>query len=135
MRLYDFEPESVQLDNYYISLALGFLFSDLTIRIEGLTSGESCVFSVQGTAENGKYKYLVPVYGTTAPYDEQKIVKLPVDKYTVTIMQMWPWAYKDPTVKTITKMNSLDGGIYHFNVEHKETAITHDEKNISIKLD
>ena len=122
------------MDNYYVSLALGFLFSDLTIRIQGLKPGESCILSVQGTAEGGKYRYQVPVYGTSAQYDEQKIVKLPVDKYTVSIMQGWQWAYKQPEKTSINKMNNVDGGVYLFNVEHKETSITLDEKNVSIKM-
>ena len=136
MRLYDFSEDSVPLVNCYVSLALGFLFSDLTIRVEGLTSGESCIFNVQGTAENGKYRYQVPVYGTTAQYDERRIVKLPVDKYTVSLMPSWSWAYDDdymePTGGTIEKMNNTDGGVYYFKVQHKATSITHDEKNISI---
>jgi hypothetical protein len=135
MRLYEVKnPESITLSDHYVSLALGFLFSDLTIRVEGLKPGESCIFNVQGTAENGKYRYQVPVYGTSNQYDEQKIIKLPVDKYTVTLMQNWPWAYNEPAISTITKMNSTDGGIYEFTLTHKQTSITHDEKNVSIKL-
>lgn len=134
MRLYDFTEVSKELKNCYISLALGFLFSDLTIRVAGLKPNEVCIFNVQGTAENGKYRYRVPVYGTSNQYDEQKIVKLPVDKYTVSLLQGWPWAYNGPSEGSITKMNSEDGGIYMFNVEHKETSITHDENKASIKM-
>ena len=134
MRAYDFIEESRVLKDHYVSLALGFLFSDLTIRVEGLKPGENCIFRVQGTAENGKYTYNVPVNGSTEQYDEQRIIKLPVDKYTVTLLQGWPWAYNQPANVSITKMNSQDEGIYLFSIEHKETSITHDEKNISIKL-
>jgi hypothetical protein len=41
MRLYEVKnPESITLSDHYVSLALGFLFSDLTIRVEGLKPGE-----------------------------------------------------------------------------------------------
>ncbi len=131
MRLYDFTGDSKELKDYYVSLALGFLFSDLTIRVEGLKPGESCIFNVKG---KGKYTYQVPVYGTSNQYDEKKITKLPIEEYTVTLMQGWPWAYEQPTESSITKKNSVDEGIYKFTIEHKQSSITHDEKNISIKM-
>ena len=77
----------------------------------------------------------VPGKGTAEQYDEQKIIKLPVDKYTVTLLQDWPWAYNQPANSSITKMNSQDEGIYQFTLDHKQTAVTHDEKTISIKLE
>ena len=136
MRLYelgDNEP-SRKLKDCYVSLALGFLFSDLTIRVQGLRPGESCIFNVTGQQTNRSYH--IPVYGTQNQYDEQKIVKLPVDTYTVTLMDSWTWAYNIPAdKKIITKLNSQDGGIYLFDVEHTENPITHDEQRMSIKLD
>lgn len=134
MRLYNFgEGSSIELKNYYISLALGFLFSDLTIRVTGLKPGESCIFSVEGSPAT-KYRYQVPVHGTTAQVVEQKIVKLPVQNYTVTLLQDWPWAYETPTPATITRKNSENEGKYEFSITHKTTPITHDEKRVSIEL-
>ena len=135
MREYKFESNgTIAFENTYVAFALGFLFSDLTIKVKGLKPGESCVFSVSGTAENGKYKYQVPVYGTNAEYDVRKIIKLPVDKYTVELMNVWPWAYDWPNVSTMTKMNSEDGGVYQFTIEHKSSSIVHDEEHNAKKL-
>ena len=136
MRLYELNEyeESRELDDCYVSLALGFLFSDLTIRVKGLVPGESCIFNVTGEKTNRSYQ--IPVYGTLNQSDEQKIVKLPIDTYTVTLIDNWTWAYDIPAdKKNITKMNSQDGGIYLFEVEHKTPSVTHDERKVSIKLD
>ena len=136
MRLYELNKDEVsrELTDCYVSLALGFLFSDLTIRVQGLRPGESCIFNVTGQQTNRSY--LIPVYGTQNQSDEQKIVKLPVDTYTVTLMDSWTWAYDIPAdKKIITKLNSQDGGIYLFDVEHIEDPITHDEQRVSIKLE
>ena len=133
MRLYEINEDSKVLNDCYVSLALGFLFSDLTIRVKGLVPGESCVFNVIGEKTNRSYQ--VPVHGTQNESDEQKIIKLPVDTYTVTLLDDWTWAYDIPAdKKVITKMNSQDEGIYLFEVEHKPTLIIHDEQKISIKL-
>ena len=137
MRLYELRKDEDyrDLNNCYVSLALGFLFSDLTIRVKGLVPGESCVFSVTGQQTNRSY--LIPVYGTQNSSDEQKIVKLPIDTYTVTLMDSWNWAYEplSDDKKIITKLNSQDEGVYLFEVEHKTSSITHDEDKISIKLE
>ena len=136
MRLYELGKgeESRGLNNCYVSLALGFLFSDLTIRVKGLIPGESCIFNVTG--EKTKRSYQIPVYGTQNQSDEQKIVKLPIDTYTVTLIDSWTWAYDIPADKKIvTKMNSQDEGVYLFDVEHITSSITHDEQKISIKLE
>ena len=136
MRLYELSKDEPYRDlkDCYVSLALGFLFSDLTIRVQGLKPGESCVFNVTGAQTSRNY--LIPVYGTQNQYDEQKIVKVPIDTYTVTLIDNWTWAYDIPAgKKVITKLNSLDGGIYQFDVEHKTSSITHDEEKISIKLE
>lgn len=136
MRLYELNKDEVsrELTDCYVSLALGFLFSDLTIRVQGLRPGESCIFNVTG--QQTRRSYLIPVYGTQNQSDEQKIVKLPVDTYTVTLMDSWTWAYDIPAdKKIITKLNSQDGGIYLFDVEHIEDPITHDEQRVSIKLE
>lgn len=136
MRLYELgkDEESRELNNCYVSLALGFLFSDLTIRVKGLIPGESCIFNVTG--EKTKRSYQIPVYGTPNQSDEQKIVKLPIDTYTVTLIDSWTWAYDIPADKKIvTKMNSQDEGVYLFDVEHITSSITHDEQKISIKLE
>ncbi len=136
MRLYELnkDEEYRELDDCYVSLALGFLFSDLTIRVKGIVPGESCVFNVTGEKTNRSYR--IPVYGTPNQSDEQKIVKLPIDTYTVSLIDSWTWAYDIPAdKKIITKMNSQDGGIYLFEVEHKTPSVTHDERKISIKLD
>ena len=136
MRLYELGngEESRGLNNCYVSLALGFLFSDLTIRVKGLIPGESCIFNVTG--EKTKRSYQIPVYGTQNQSDEQKIVKLPIDTYTVTLIDSWTWAYDIPADKKIvTKMNSQDEGVYLFDVEHITSSITHDEQKISIKLE
>lgn len=136
MRLYELGKgeESRGLNNCYVSLALGFLFSDLTIRVKGLIPGESCIFNVTGEKTNRSYQ--IPVYGTQNQSDEQKIVKLPIDTYTVTLIDSWTWAYDIPADKKIvTKMNSQDEGVYLFDVEHITSSITHDEQKISIKLE
>ena len=136
MRLYELRTDEPyrDLNDCYVSLALGFLFSDLTIRVQGLKPGESSVFNVAGAQT--KRNYQIPVYGTQNQYDEQKIVKLPIDTYTVTLMDSWTWAYDIPEdKKVITKLNSLDEGIYQFEIEHKTSSITHDEEKISIKLE
>jgi len=113
---------------------LGFLFSDLTIRVKGLVPGESCIFNVTGDKTDRSYQ--IPVYGTSNESDEQKIVKLPIDTYTVTLIDSWTWAYVIPEdEKIITKMNSQDEGVYLFEVEHKTDSITHDEQKISIKME
>ena len=136
MRLYELkkDEEYRELVDCYVSLALGFLFSDLTVRVKGLVSGESCIFNVTG--EKTDRSYQIPVYGTPNESDEQKIVKLPIDTYTVTLIDSWTWAYDIPEDKKIvTKMNNQDEGVYLFEVEHKTSSITHDEQKISIKLE
>jgi len=136
MRLYelDKDEEYRELVDCYVSLALGFLFSDLTIRVKGLVPGESCIFNVTGDKTDRSYQ--IPVYGTSNESDEQKIVKLPIDTYTVTLIDSWTWAYVIPEdEKIITKMNSQDEGVYLFEVEHKTDSITHDEQKISIKME
>ncbi|MBQ6572962.1 MAG: hypothetical protein IIX41_01425, partial [Bacteroidales bacterium] len=140
MRLYDMGEDitSVTLEDKYLAFALGFLFSDLTIKVYGLKPGECCIFNVEGTAEKSIYKYQVPVYGTNNQYDIQKIKRLPIDSYTVKLIQGWPWAYNQnditPNTISITQKNNTNGGIYEFTLTHKQTSITHDEKNVSIKL-
>jgi hypothetical protein len=123
--------ESKTFSDTYVAFALGFLFSDLIIEVEGLHPGESCIFSVQGTAEGGIYKYQVPIHGSSATSVKQRITKLPVDVYTVTLMKEWPWAYQD--VDPIERLNT---DIYKFTLQHKSTPpITHDEEFVKVKLE
>lgn len=136
LREYILNETTKKFQNIYVAFALGFKSSDLIIQVKGLVPGESCVFSVVGTAEGGKYNYQVPIHGTNAEIDQQRIVRLPVDKYTVKLLNVWPWAYDcvDPIGRTITRMNSLEEGIYKFIVGHKSTSIAHDEDYVKKQL-
>jgi len=136
LREYKFDESSVTLKNIYLAFALGFKFSDLIVRVKGLVPGESCVFSVKGTADSGKYNYQVPIHGTNAEIDQQRIVRLPVDVYTVELLQLWPWAYGQftPTDRKIIRLNSENEGIYEFEVKHKSTSIAHDEDYVKKQL-
>jgi hypothetical protein len=132
LREFNYEDEQTKtFENTYVAFALGFLFSDLIIEVEGLHPGESCIFSVQGTAEGGIYQYQVPIHGSSATSVKQRITKLPVDVYTVTLMKEWPWAYQD--VDPIERLNT---DIYKFTLQHKSTPpITHDEEFVKVKLE
>ena len=131
MREYDYldSEETKTFTDTYVAFALGFLFSDLIIEVEGLRPCESCVVKVQGTAEGGKYQYMVPLHGTNAQSVQQRITKLPVDKYTVSVVKDWTWAYDD--VAPIVKVNN---SIYKFTLQHKPTSITHDEVHVKATL-
>lgn len=131
MREYEYgsTDETKTFTGTYVAFALGFLFSDLIIEVEGLKPGESCIFNVQGTADGGKYQYQVPMHGSNATSVQQRITKLPVDLYTVTLLKNWSWAYGD--VSPIKKVNS---SIYKFTLQHTPTPVSHDEEHVKVKL-
>ena len=135
LREYILSETTKTFQNIYVAFALGFKSSDLIIQVKGLVPGESCVFSVRGTADRGKYKYQIPIHGTNAEIDQQRIVRLPVDVYTVELLQLWPWAYDKftPTDRKITRLNSENEGVYEFKVGHKSTSIAHDEDYVKNK--
>ena len=131
MREYEYQDSELTktFTNTYVAFALGFLFSDLIIEVDGLKPHENCVVMVQGTAEGGKYHYVVPILGNNGATVQQRITKLPIDLYTVSIVKDWTWAYED--VAPIQKVNN---SVYKFTLQHKPSSITHDETHVKVML-
>lgn len=131
MREYEYQDSELTktFTNTYVAFALGFLFSDLIIEVDGLKPHENCVVMVQGTAEGGKYHYVVPILGNNGATVQQRITKLPIDLYTVSIVKDWTWAYED--VAPIQKVNN---SVYKFALQHKPSSITHDETHVKVTL-